>query len=365
MQFRSGVLITLRKCFLLVYSLLVCCPVGLSQQRYFYNDRNFGSEALYNPISLILNGSYDIIQLDGHDRHIFSLPYGIATSNVLRNLGSPFGPISRYGWRNFLGDQIFPIHLTRKDAAWWPNYQLHLIGGGMTYTAIREWYTVHNFPVPTAFSLTTMAAYHLLNEFVENAGYVGDNVDPIADIYVFDVGGVILFSFDGVNRFFSEDLNLADWSLQPSFTLSSVSLQNNGQYFSIKWKSPFSDRWHLFYYFGMNGLTGLSYKFPDHSAISFGAGLRAKNLVSVDSVIHKETINTIWNVGVFFDRENSLLASLFVSGLTDELVSLNVYPGLFNIGPVCPGVWFKLRKDGYVLGGITTVWTPGVAFTQK
>jgi hypothetical protein len=336
--------------------------VGNGQERYFYKEKDYGSEALYNPINLLLNGSYDIIQLDGHDRKIFSFPYSDATRNVLKNLGSPFGPISRYGWGNFIQDQIIPIHLTKKDAQWWPNYQLHLIGGGMTYTKMGEWYAAHQFPYPKLFSAATMATYHLLNEFVENGAYSGDNVDPIADVYVFDAGGMILFSFDNVNRFFSEDLNLADWSRQPTFMLNDGSLQNNGQYFSIKWKFPFSERWHFFYYFGMNGLTGLAYKMPDQSAISLGFGLRAKNLVLLDTSLHKETINTVWNAGIFYDRDNSLIASVFISGLTDDQLNINAYPGLFKIGPVSPGIWMIVRKDGNILGGVSTAWTPGIGF---
>jgi hypothetical protein len=339
---------------------LVSIEMGSGQEPYFYKGRNYGSEALYNPLNVILNGSYDIIQLDGHDKKIFNFPYADAATNVMRNLGSPFGPISRYGWGNFLQDQIFPMHLTRKDAQWWPNYQLHLIGGGMNYTMMSEWYAAHNIPYPKVFSFTTLAAYHLLNEFVENASYSGDNVDPIADIYVFDAGGILLFSFDNVNRFFSRDLNLADWSRQPTFMLNDGSLQNNGQYFSIKWKFPFSERWHFFYYFGMNGLTGLSYKMPDQSAFSVGFGLRAKNLELVDTSLHKETISTIWNAGVFYDRDNSLIASVFFSGLTDDLLNVNAYPGLFRLGPVSPGLWVIVRKDGNILGGISTNWTPGI-----
>ena len=64
-----------------------------AQEQYFYKGRNFGSEALYNPLSLLLNGSYDIIQLDGNSKEIFTFPYDDGARNVLKNLGSPFGPV--------------------------------------------------------------------------------------------------------------------------------------------------------------------------------------------------------------------------------------------------------------------------------
>ena len=347
--------------------LLLCglSAAALGQQRYYYKGLDYGSQALYNPISLVLNGSYDIIQLDGHDRDVARFPYGTASANVLRNLADPFGPISRYGVRDFLENEIFPIHLTKAGAQWWPNYQLHLIGGGMTFRAMNEWYDYHGFPSPGIFSIGTMAAYHLLNEFVENGAYVGDNVDPIADIYVFDIGGMLLFSSEGVSRWFSEELNLADWSMQPSFDLRDFTLQNNGQYFAIKWKIPYQERLHLFYYCGMNGLTGLAYKLDNGRAISVGAGLRAKNIVIVNAATNQQTMDLVWNGGIFYDRDNSLLASLTLNNLTDNAANLNVYPGFVRWGYFAPGVWLQARHDGALLFGLTTVWTPGVSVTSR
>ena len=108
-----------------------------------------------------------------------------------------------------------------------------------------------------------------LREWYDENGYsTGDNVDPIADIYVFDIGRIILFSFDNVNRFFSRTLNLADWSLQPSISVFNGTLRNNGQYFSIKWKFPSSAHWHLFYYFRLDGVLGTSHKWGDGAVLS-------------------------------------------------------------------------------------------------
>ncbi|MEK7264259.1 MAG: hypothetical protein AAB071_07105 [Bacteroidota bacterium] len=345
--------------FLLLF--IAVADSAFSDSLYFYKKRNFGSEALYNPINMILNGSFDIIQLDGHSRRIFPFPYKKATENVFRNLANPIPAINNYGWGNLLTDEVLPIHIFRKGAQWWPNYQLHLIGGGMTYTMTKEWFQLHNFNSPELYSIGTMFVYHFLNEVVENAEYSSDNAAAIADFYIFDVGGIILFSSPSVNKFFSEELNLADWSLQPSFSLPHFRMHNNGQYFSIKWKLPFSEKYSLFYYFGMNGLAGLSYTLPDATSLSFGAGLRAKELVSLNEPRRKQTVTVVWNSGIFYDKDNSLLASLFFSGLTDYTTQLNIYPGVLRIENFSPGVWCVLGKKGNVLFGITTVWLPGVA----
>jgi hypothetical protein len=320
---------------------------------------------MYNPLYVIFNGSYDIVQMENRSREIFKLPYGKGFRNVLKNLGDPFTMISEYGWDNFLKREVFPLTFNVEGGQWWPNYTLHLVGGGMTYVMMREWYEDHGFASPGIWSIATMATYHMLNEAVENTDYQGNNVDPIADIYLFDIGGIILFSNDDVARFFSEKLNLADWSLQPSIALNNWTLQNNGQYFSIKWKFPFSDSYHFFYYFGLRGLFGVSKKFTSGEALSVSAGVRATSLKLLDPDFFLLTTVLKWEVGIFYDRNNSLLASLFIGGAHDNPVTLNVYPGILNIGGFSPGVFALYSRQYGPTFGVTTVWAPGVAVTGK
>jgi hypothetical protein len=195
--------------------------------------------------------------------------------------------------------------------------------------------------------------------------YKGNNVDPIADIYIFDIGGIVLFTSGPVRRFFSEELHLTDWSLQPSFALNNGTLQNNGQYFSLKWKFPFSDSWSLFHYFGLRGLFGASRRFDNGDAISVGAGVRAVSLKLLDPNFFLLTTVLKWETGIFYDRNNSLLASLFVGGADDNPVTLNIYPGVVRIAGISPGLW-ALHSDRYGFSfGITTVWAPGVGATTK
>jgi len=330
-----------------------------SQGKFYYTGKNYGSEAVFNPINLILNGSYDIIQLEGRSRDIFNFNYGRNAKYFFRNLSRPLYSISKYGYWNFTKNELLPFTFHKRNAQWWPNYQLHLIGGGMTYVAMKEWYELHGFPSPKAFSIATMFLYHSLNEVRENDGYDGINVDPIADIYFFDLGGIILFSFDGVNKFFKEELNLADWSLQPSFSTDG-NLHNNGQYFSIKWKTPLAEKISLFYYFGMNGLMGASYKLNNEDAISAGAGLRGKKLEVIRQTGRQFELKTTWNFGFFYDRNNSLISSIFFSGLTDYFCNINVYPGIIKYGGFSPGLWCVFNRNGNLILGLSTIYAPGL-----
>ena len=302
----------------------------------------------------------------GNKRNLKKFPFADGAKNVLKNISNPFTVIKHYGWKNFLNDQVLPLSLNKKNGQFFPNYTLHLIGGGMEFAATEEWYKYNNIPVPGLMSFLTMAAYHLINETVENDRYIGEDVDPIADIYIFDLGGIILFTSDNVREFFSKTLNLSDWSLQPSFSLRNGELHNNGQFFSMKWKLPFSERWHLFYYFGTNGVGGLSYKFEDGSAISFGAGLAASDLIMVDNKRNKKTLGLVGNFGLFFDRNNSLLAGLSVTIKTDYMVNLNIYPGVIKIGNFSPGFWASYNQNGNVIYGISAAWLPvGAAYSIK
>jgi len=345
--------------FLKIFLLLLCSITIFPQEKFYYTGKNYGSEALFNPVNLILNGSFDINQLEGHSRNIFNFNYGKNAKYVYKNLSSPLYAISKYGYWNFTKNELLPIQFTKKQAQWWPNYQLHLIGGGMSYVAMKEWYELHSFPAPKIFSVITLFLEHSLNEIRENDGYDGINVDPIADIYFFDLGGIILFSFDDVSRFFKEELNLADWSLQPSFSLDG-NLNNNGQYFSIKWKTPLAEKISFFYYFGMNGLTGASYKLNDEEAISAGFGLRAKKLQVIRQTGRQFELKTTWNCGFFYDKNNSLMTSVFFSGLTDYFCNINIYPGIIKYKNFSPGVWCVFHKNGNVILGLTTVYAPGL-----
>jgi hypothetical protein len=350
-----------RRIVLASFCFLLATLESWSQTSYFYKGRDFGSESQYSPLSLLLNGSYDIIQID-KNRNIWSMPYRIGFQNVMKNLGDPFTSIRDYGLRSFVRDEIFPFSFQRNNAQWFPNYTLHLIGGGMTYRAMTEWYEQEGISNPVLLSLTTMAVYHLGNEIVENQGYEGRTVDPIADIYVFDIGGILLFSSEGVCKFFSSTLNLADWSLQPSIWLRNGQLHNNGQYFSMKWKLPFWDRWYVHYFFGLNGVTGLSYRFSDGDAFSVGYGLSAGTLTVIDDLTNKKTISFVETIACFFDRDNSLLGSMVLTRKTNYSLSINIYPGLVDIWKIKVGAWFVLNRQGGSLIGVTTRYAPGIAF---
>jgi hypothetical protein len=323
------------------------------QKRYFYTNRPYGSEALFNPITLIVNGGYDICQLQSVPNKITEPQYGRMLSNVLHNLGDPFPRIKQYGWSRFLRTEFLPLSFTVETMQWIPNYQQHLIGGGMLYTAMKEWYEEHNFPMPWLLSSITVMTQHMFNEVMETGPYEGYSVDEISDIYIFDLGGIVLFSFDSINEFFSKELNLSDWSLQSSISLPGGRV-NAGQYFSIKWKLPFSSDYSLFYRYGLGALYGLSKKIDSTDNFSVGLGFKTKHLVDLDPTTRTRTIETGWYAGVFYDRNNSLMASLVMSGLKEQFCMVDIYPGIIKFGNFSPGIWSVIGRDGKFTVGFST-----------
>ena len=328
-------------------------------EAFYYTGKKYGSEAMFNPINVILNNGYDIIQLGNKPRTIFDYPYSLAIKNVWNSVAHPKKVIADYGVKKFITNELLPLSIDIKGVQWWPNYYVHFVGGGMTYRMLIEWFNYYNYPFPKLLSVATVGVFHYLNEVTENGPYEGYNGDAVADLLFFDIAGVLLFNSDKVAKFFSEELNLSDWSLQPSFRMNDKTLQNNGQYFTIKWQPKFSDKWQLFYNFGMDGLLGLSYKTDDEHTISIGAGFIGRELVDIEEDKFIKTVKLAWSTGIFYDRNNSLLASLKISDHIDYQTVINIYPGIIKIGNFSPGVWTAIDKTGKYMIGISTIWTPG------
>ncbi|MCG3168111.1 MAG: hypothetical protein POELPBGB_03911 [Bacteroidia bacterium] len=352
--------------FVLLSFLILQTNISVAQQDsikskpfYFYKAYKYGTQGVYNPLTLVLNAGFDIYQLEEHNRQLFIFPYGKSAYNTFWNLGHPKLVIDEIGWWNFIGSEIIPTSFDSKKGQWVPNYFLHTIGGGMTYRMMTEWYRYHKVKYPEIYSFTTVMGTFLLNEIIENNGYTGHNSDAIPDVYIFNLAGVALFSSEKVSKFFSEKLNMADWSLQPSITLTDFALHNNGQYFSFKLPLFFKQRLSLFIRLGMGSLAGASWKFNNGTALSLGAGVRSGSRYLTDIKGRQVSITTPFSIGIFYDKNNSLLASVQVSNVSDYFICANVYPGLLNIGGFSPGLWANFDMRGYPTLGITTRYTLG------
>ena len=329
-------------------------PPEPQEPYYFYYHRDYGSDALIHPLRLIINGGYGIMQLENRHNRPFDIDYAQGARNVWRNLRDPFTAIEARGWGKFFSSEIIPVSFNSGSAQYWPNYTQHLLGGGMSYRMMAEWFRWHEWSHPKLWAGATIFVYHVLNEIVENDKKSGLSTDPIADLYIFDPASIWLFSSDSVCRFFSETMHMADWSYQPMYDPDHRTLENNGQNFALKWNLPGSARWSLFYHYGTHGELGLSRTWPDGDCLSAGVGLKAKNLVDIDAI--SRTVDLAVSAGIFYDRNNSLLASLLWAQSKDYRLRLNVYPGLIRWGPLSPSLFMTLNEQGKLFAGLSFDW---------
>jgi hypothetical protein len=356
----------------LLFALALATPLALAPARasaddddekpkaYFYKGYDYGSQALFNPVTMILNRGFDIFQLHPHNSDIRNQDWGTNFGNVLDNVSHPYASVHREGNKKFLREEIFPLTWGIHGARWAPNYGLHLIGGGQTYAQLTEWYRAHDVPMPALLAIANLYTAALINESLENDSVRGDNTDCLADLLVFDALGIILFSSESVREFFSEDIIVSDWSLQPSFSLPSGDLRNVGNYYALKWPLPFYERLRLFGYLGMSTLGGLSYVLERGYSVSVAGGAKVDSFYNAADGQVTNVISAQPAAAVFVDRNDSALLSLQVSGVQYDYARLNVFPNAFYKMDPSIGAWAAVTKDGHWSGGVALVRALGL-----
>jgi hypothetical protein len=322
---------------------------------FFYRALPYGSESLVHPLRIIINGGFGITSFDNRDNRLDAVDYRTGWRNVWKNLLDPIGAIEANGWGDFVERELLPMSVSTKKAHYWPNYTLHVVGGGMSYRLAAEWFRYHGYPYPKTLSIATMVAYHMVNEVVENDDFEGYSTDAVADLYLFDPLGIVLFNFDSVSRFFAETLNMAEWSYQAAYDPRRNALENHGQNFAMK-VGLGGARWSLFYHLGTHGELGLSYRRINGESFSFGFGGQAKDIFALKDGVR--SLDLAPSVGFFYDRNNSLLASLVLSRREDAQVRLNVYPGVVPFARFSPGFIFAMDRDRDVQIGISIDASP-------
>jgi hypothetical protein len=318
-----------------------------------YQRVDYGTQALFSPLTVILNKGFDHLQADNSQRNIWILPIGRSLAGApLDALQHPVRAIEHYpGWRRWFATEIFPVNFTVKDARWAVNYSEHMVAGGLTYRELAQWYDAHGFPMPRLWSGVTTFGASMLNEAMEFVGTDTAASSTVADLYVFDLGGILLFNWDPLVRFFAGTLQASDWSTQASFTFPNHELQNNGQYYITKLPLPKTDA-RLFFRFGMGVQSGLSVPVRGANSLTLALGVDTDARV-VDPATRDESITTSFSGGVYWDRNNSLLLSL-TAGPTENQVVLNVFPGVLPGVARSVGTWVVLTRDRQLLWGLTS-----------
>ena len=235
----------------------------------------------------------------------------------------------------------------------------------MIYAKMGEWYDHHGIKYPYLVSIFTTFFFQYLNESIENESFNKTNVDPIADLLIFNPIGYLLFSFNGIKYFFSRTLYLNDWSLQPLYNPQNHHIENAGEQFLIRYKLPFAKNYSTFFYWGICGIFGVSYHYKSEHNFSLGIG----NIVNKlrENIIPNSRIMTPdmdGALGIFYDRNNSLMTSIIVTGPRFYNVRMNIYPGFLKLGPVVPGMYLAFGEWDKFIIGVTCAKIPFGLFAQ-
>ena len=323
---------------------------------FFYRGRDFGTDAYAGPFDVILNKGFATAQWvefwgDFDRRLIFSNPYewkGVWHS--VRHPGEAADGDGGWGW--LLRNQAIPFSTSDwKSWSWASNYTGHVLEGGIANRRLTKWYEAHGVPAAALLAgITTMGA-SVINEAYEGGGS-GPSGSTMLDLLAFDLGGVLLFQSDWVSRFFAQRAGAAIWPTQASITAPDARLINNGHHLVFKVPLRFSESASLFVKTGLGLQVGLSFKRTDGTSVSFGVGGESKSYF-IDPDTHQERAEFGLAAGLWWDRDNTLLASLLLDESSHRFLALNVYPGVRNIADGQLGLWFSLDQERNPYFGIT------------
>ncbi len=329
------------RCFCAALVISFASSTALADEKavIFYAPKEYGSEALFNPLTSFSSYTVDSLQVK---RSFSSDNYRDKLRIVRDNLRSPGNRIDEEGGtRRFINTEIFPVDLDNisDSSALLPNYGLHLFGGGMLYRKNAEWFQQHDVPWPYFTSGVLSMVTEFLAEGFEKPAT--DSTDEIADIYLFRPLGIWLYSSDKRARWIKEELDPVEWPHLTMYDAAENELLNVGMNYVVRPRWLATEDRRLFAYLGITNLFGLSHRMASGDELSWGLG------VSTES-INPNKVRA--SAGAFYDRNNSLLASLIVRGTEGLAVRANVYPGaLFDERYELPfplGLFIGVTDDG-------------------
>ena len=348
----------------------------------FYSGQDYGSESQFGPMNVFVNVGLVTI---GHMTQSPELSYinfkgsGTILVNSLLHQRRAINSDYDNGFIGFFRNEFLPPNPPAL-----PNYFMHLIGEGMLSRKLEEYYRFHGMQGiwPKVLAVSTIIATQQMNELVEFGFPMHPKSDPVADLY-FNTAGIVAFSYDGVARLFSNEyIRLYYWPGQPVIDIRDGALYNHGESFLLRTTLGKRTDWKLSILFGMpaNGL-GVSvpvkngdlltiapfttdlitrprgYIPPTLDELNAEIGSGDPDLQDSHDVVIKEFY---YAFGAYWDRQGSLLAGLTIGYHPAFSLCLNVYPGIFNVGPVGLGGYLTAAQHGAGSAGITLSLSPAI-----
>lgn len=314
-----------------------------SSEILLYQDRDYGSDSQFNPITFYFNNTFDTIQ----NPYLFSQKDFLRKhETVYKRIRSPISTIN-----NLEGfDHLFVSEFIGERSV--PNYTVHLIGGGYDFRKLAEWYEVNNYPLAFTLSFLTTYASKFGNEAIESTDT--QNIGPedhIADLYFFDLAGNLLFMNNRVVTFFRDDLSLVSWGGQPLYAPKTDDFTNTMSQYIVR-PNLGSKQWRPFILFGMQALFGISYRLSEKESLSLGSGV-----AMTDPIHNKGRFAT----GLFYDKADSLMSSLLINSTENFRYRLNLYPGILKYKNLSPGFLLAEDREDKIFLGMNLILPIGIA----
>jgi hypothetical protein len=328
----------------------------------FHQSLPYGSEAQFNPLSLVVNGGYDQLRTSADHRQVFDLPYRQSFNTVWRSLTHADAVIRHYGVRNWLTHEIFPLSTKGAGGAqWYPNYHLHLFGAGATYAETVEWYEQHGTTHPELAAGFTVYAWHVLTEVIENNGFCCEDEDGLTDLAVFDAASIVLWNQEWLRRQFGRTVEFKSWMGQASLNEPHQTIENAYMMAMLRVAIPGSTNWRVINTFGNAFLFGVSRRYRGEYWISPTVGFDPADNPIIDPTTGAKTVTLKPNVGFFVDRKGSLLFSVISKGGGTNGTTINLYP----LTRVMPGFWFQHVNGGGQRFGVVSPVGLGIGWFAR
>jgi hypothetical protein len=285
------------------------------------------------PIQFYFNGAFDVIQ----NPYWFSQDDYFEKHKVVWNrVKNPFKSIEEDGgWKKFFKDEFFTSRV-------FPNVGLHTIGGGYDSRLLREYFEDKGYKYPMFNSIAISYLARFGNEAIEATNTeVITSHDHIADLYIFDVAGIILFQNDKVVKFFRDTLQMSHWHYQPIIDVKSLDITNAGLNYIFR-PNLFDSKYRPFFFMGMQTMLGVSYEFKKGEFVTLAPGMSL-----TDPLAGKGR----FLVSLSYDKEDDLNWNLILNGSEDYRARLNIFPAFTRSRYGDFGVMAGQQKGDY--------WTVG------
>ena len=193
---------------------------SLPGNSYFYKGLP-GSDYYVGPFDVFLNKGFNFAQAENRSRAIFEASY--STTHVWNSIAHPFESIQNTGgWGSWVETQILPVQAFNwiksgfrwdevDNMTWYPNYMGHFVEGGITSRRLAEKFRAQGVPYASTLAGVTTMITAMANEAYTHGEIEQGTGGTVADLYIFDLGGVLIFSLDPVARFFAETLHANVW----------------------------------------------------------------------------------------------------------------------------------------------------------